>query len=166
MKNFIFLSLLLCGLVALADDLPIESTLKRRLSNVEVYKVLEFQTKDVMVKIGPHQGKYSGILELKLAVEGNICGAEPDTFSFSLSYNKDFTEKNLKLFVSQPYIAEPTITKGCLLYSRSSTAIVELELQEYVSTGEKEEEIYIVPCLLYTSPSPRDRQKSRMPSSA
>ena len=25
---------------------------------------------------------------------------------------------------------------------------------------------YIQPCLLYTSPSPRDRQKSRMPSSA
>ena len=24
----------------------------------------------------------------------------------------------------------------------------------------------ITPCLLYTSPSPRDRQKSRMPSSA
>ena len=27
------------------------------------------------------------------------------------------------------------------------------------------EEVYL-PCLLYTSPSPRDRQKSRMPSSA
>ena len=26
--------------------------------------------------------------------------------------------------------------------------------------------IYTVTCLLYTSPSPRDRQKSRMPSSA
>ena len=26
--------------------------------------------------------------------------------------------------------------------------------------------LYLVPCLLYTSPSPRDRQKSRMPSSA
>ena len=25
---------------------------------------------------------------------------------------------------------------------------------------------YLQPCLLYTSPSPRDRQKSRMPSSA
>ena len=27
-------------------------------------------------------------------------------------------------------------------------------------------EAYIYTCLLYTSPSPRDRQKSRMPSSA
>ena len=29
-----------------------------------------------------------------------------------------------------------------------------------------ETEALITPCLLYTSPSPRDRQKSRMPSSA
>ena len=27
-------------------------------------------------------------------------------------------------------------------------------------------EYEVIPCLLYTSPSPRDRQKSRMPSSA
>ena len=33
---------------------------------------------------------------------------------------------------------------------------------EYISTGG----IVLKPCLLYTSPSPRDRQKSRMPSSA
>ena len=26
--------------------------------------------------------------------------------------------------------------------------------------------LFKIPCLLYTSPSPRDRQKSRMPSSA
>ena len=31
---------------------------------------------------------------------------------------------------------------------------------------EREENDHIVTCLLYTSPSPRDRQKSRMPSSA
>ena len=33
------------------------------------------------------------------------------------------------------------------------------ELRKYVCR-------YPIPCLLYTSPSPRDRQKSRMPSSA
>ena len=32
--------------------------------------------------------------------------------------------------------------------------------------SEHEEVILLLPCLLYTSPSPRDRQKSRMPSSA
>ena len=43
---------------------------------------------------------------------------------------------------------------------------------EQKSTAEVEEELLEkhedpnTPCLLYTSPSPRDRQKSRMPSSA
>ena len=32
--------------------------------------------------------------------------------------------------------------------------------------NEKLEKVKTLPCLLYTSPSPRDRQKSRMPSSA
>ena len=36
----------------------------------------------------------------------------------------------------------------------------------YVCNPEKSEKIYLCGCLLYTSPSPRDRQKSRMPSSA
>ena len=31
---------------------------------------------------------------------------------------------------------------------------------------ERAGEVWVVSCLLYTSPSPRDRQKSRMPSSA
>ena len=30
----------------------------------------------------------------------------------------------------------------------------------------QQQEILLLNCLLYTSPSPRDRQKSRMPSSA
>ena len=37
---------------------------------------------------------------------------------------------------------------------------------KYVDMKEEEEETRGVRCLLYTSPSPRDRQKSRMPSSA
>ena len=38
----------------------------------------------------------------------------------------------------------------------------------YSNRGEADQWVYILsnPCLLYTSPSPRDRQKSRMPSSA
>ena len=35
-----------------------------------------------------------------------------------------------------------------------------------VDTVELEGEVQVLFCLLYTSPSPRDRQKSRMPSSA
>ena len=35
-----------------------------------------------------------------------------------------------------------------------------------IATAGKNAHKYIKSCLLYTSPSPRDRQKSRMPSSA
>ena len=40
-----------------------------------------------------------------------------------------------------------------------------VEAMTEVLTGLARGELYN-PCLLYTSPSPRDRQKSRMPSSA
>ena len=31
---------------------------------------------------------------------------------------------------------------------------------------DKKNKTFVIPCLLYTSPSPRDRTRSRMPSSA
>ena len=40
------------------------------------------------------------------------------------------------------------------------------QVVEDVSTVVGSAKTAIVACLLYTSPSPRDRQKSRMPSSA
>ena len=39
-------------------------------------------------------------------------------------------------------------------------------LQTQIQSGENIYDAYVNDCLLYTSPSPRDRQKSRMPSSA
>ena len=41
-----------------------------------------------------------------------------------------------------------------------ATGVMSFLLHEIVYFGRS------IPCLLYTSPSPRDRQKSRMPSSA
>ena len=35
-----------------------------------------------------------------------------------------------------------------------------------IATALKGAELIVIPCLLYTSPSPRDRTRSRMPSSA
>ena len=37
---------------------------------------------------------------------------------------------------------------------------------QYAVVGDNSSHTYYINCLLYTSPSPRDRQKSRMPSSA
>ena len=48
------------------------------------------------------------------------------------------------------------------LTNLESCSCVEGKYAENVKTSEG----FIMACLLYTSPSPRDRQKSRMPSSA
>ena len=48
---------------------------------------------------------------------------------------------------------------------RRAMSFLSERMQTQVSIGILCEELSI-PCLLYTSPSPRDRQKSRMPSSA
>ena len=48
-------------------------------------------------------------------------------------------------------LRDPTLNKG--------TAFTDVERDTLGIRG-------LLPCLLYTSPSPRDRQKSRMPSSA
>ena len=71
--------------------------------------------------------------------------------------------KNLKA-------GESVLLSGTMLTGRDAA---HKRLFELIEKGEnlpvdiKGEIIYYVgPCLLYTSPSPRDRQKSRMPSSA
>ena len=51
-------------------------------------------------------------------------------------------------------------TEALLIYRSAYKSIDELSEEEYRLAGLR------INCLLYTSPSPRDRQKSRMPSSA
>ena len=53
-------------------------------------------------------------------------------------------------------------TKGWMSSKKAETEL--LNLFEKHNMGENDSEVNT--CLLYTSPSPRDRQKSRMPSSA
>ena len=57
--------------------------------------------------------------------------------------------------------------KGMEELGEQETAIeIEIEDPEEVNIKIGDMEINIDPCLLYTSPSPRDRTRSRMPSSA
>ena len=46
------------------------------------------------------------------------------------------------------------------------SAEIEKKFPDFVKEPDNRNVEYITTCLLYTSPSPRDRQKSRMPSSA
>ena len=50
-------------------------------------------------------------------------------------------------------------------YNLVTVSNVESRL-ELALAGFKKKQVNVYTCLLYTSPSPRDRQKSRMPSSA
>ena len=52
-----------------------------------------------------------------------------------------------------------TLADGTMVYVRTSPI-------ESVSASDDNDRALSCSCLLYTSPSPRDRQKSRMPSSA
>ena len=64
----------------------------------------------------------------------------------------------------------PRLATNTLVYDEHGQAIDDIIAIYYKSpssfTGEDMLEIQCHGCLLYTSPSPRDRQKSRMPSSA
>ena len=51
-------------------------------------------------------------------------------------------------------------------YSGQSEMLTPEEHKLYIEIKEAERDEDYKTCLLYTSPSPRDRQKSRMPSSA
>ena len=57
-----------------------------------------------------------------------------------------------------------TVKKFLNSYSIETTPNVYEKYGSFTEFLDKNHDIYI--CLLYTSPSPRDRQKSRMPSSA
>ena len=44
--------------------------------------------------------------------------------------------------------------------------VTAIEIEDSLKAENRDAEVKLITCLLYTSPSPRDRQKSRMPSSA
>ena len=62
-----------------------------------------------------------------------------------------------------PYI---TNTYGGGVQCQGPTLNITPYVTGSASASKPYEDYYDTPCLLYTSPSPRDRQKSRMPSSA
>eukprot|EP00828_Plagiopyla_frontata_P045762 TRINITY_DN7924_c0_g1_i2.p2 TRINITY_DN7924_c0_g1~~TRINITY_DN7924_c0_g1_i2.p2 ORF type:complete len:118 (+),score=15.65 TRINITY_DN7924_c0_g1_i2:96-449(+) len=76
-------------------------------------------------------------------------------------YNK-FSIDTLSVHLSETYIA---IETGEPIIDIQTIYDIEDEVNKAIIHGGKTH-TQIITCLLYTSPSPRDRQKSRMPSSA
>ena len=63
------------------------------------------------------------------------------------------------------YIEEDIDLNVHLIKNVPATFIIRVQGKSMVDVGINDGDLLVV-CLLYTSPSPRDRQKSRMPSSA
>ena len=75
-------------------------------------------------------------------------------------------------------LSTPPVVSGALPllghlteFSKNRTALIERGYAEHgsiftVKLGPQNVAVLLGPCLLYTSPSPRDRTRSRMPSSA
>ena len=58
------------------------------------------------------------------------------------------------------------ITKKNFSLKNYNSFNIDVNAKEFIEVNSKEELIGLNGCLLYTSPSPRDRTRSRMPSSA
>ena len=56
--------------------------------------------------------------------------------------------------------------RSAWVVARNKCEVAEINYEQFKRLAEQSPEILFALCLLYTSPSPRDRQKSRMPSSA
>ena len=115
---------------------------------------------------------------------------DPDTLRYYLSINMpenhdtdfnwpDFVEKiNSELIAAYGNFVHRILTLGARLPKTANGPFVSLEMNNITDKhSEKLEKLHLAittslerhrykDCLLYTSPSPRDRQKSRMPSSA
>ena len=69
--------------------------------------------------------------------------------------------------VGYPYHLQPDIIKMALFIHNATSEQEKIERVEFgVNKFDYKFMAHVMACLLYTSPSPRDRQKSRMPSSA
>ena len=80
-----------------------------------------------------------------------------------LGIAKKLLQKKKKVRIGKPLATCIELTN---LPSMSYEGLIDDDVKFIGSTLNIEEENLISSCLLYTSPSPRDRQKSRMPSSA
>ena len=109
-----------------------------------------------------------GYLNERYLIIGSISPEGDISFGISFKYEQNLTDivtdgENI-ILISVSYNDGVYAS----LLSRSGNSITEItstvKLVSLTSTITNQE--YYKPCLLYTSPSPRDRQKSRMPSSA
>ena len=117
----------------------------------KIYDWLTVEKKDI--RFGTWSPK-----EVDAINELNLLTAKPAIFLVNMSKNDFLRKKNKWLVKLKTWLDENRPGEKFIPYS----AAMEQELFDLDEDGKRKWE----DCLLYTSPSPRDRQKSRMPSSA
>ena len=89
---------------------------------------------------------------------------------WSKKNHNTITLKNgmIRIFKSQIYVSGEITTAEFLSFSSAYPASIDLyaDMKKSIRYSNAKIDEQHINCLLYTSPSPRDRQKSRMPSSA
>mgnify|MGYP005629217477 CR=1 FL=1 len=108
----------------------------------------------------------AGLSDATIIIESAERGGSLITADIAVSYNREV--------FAIPGPVDNKYSKGCnLLIKSNKAALIEsaedIEFQlgwETPNVSKPAKQLTITPCLLYTSPSPRDRTRSRMPSSA
>ena len=109
-----------------------------------------------------------------------LCRAEPCFAVLSLSYLPENASKHTKLKRTSMYVLEHFIQQSSYVrvymssnreYSQTQNSTAQQRnppctKQQSPYTQQETKHVPIRVCLLYTSPSPRDKRQSRMPSSA
>ena len=133
------------------------------LDLVDSYSSINFKEKDFIPGVSdvPVSGKVIGALEIKNMVEASL-----DGWLTAGRFNSSF-EKELSLFLGIKCLI--TVNSGSSANLIAFSSLTSPKLKDRAI--KKGDEVITVAagfptCLLYTSPSPRDRTRSRMPSSA
>ena len=114
---------------------------------VDVVERTKIERREGKVQYIDDEGKWV-VTDDDTPVSMNVWGFTPDYFEYSESYFKDFLNdpKNLE--------------------NKKSEFFIPLMVNKLIKDGTATVKVLDTTCLLYTSPSPRDRTRSRMPSSA
>ena len=136
------------------DDLEACNRYQLDLNNIKSY--LKRKKPNILIHLAAQAGVRYSIENPKAYINSNIVG-----FSNILECCRD-NSVNHFLFASSS-----SVYGGNKKVPFSENDLVDSPVSLYAATKKSNELLaYSYSCLLYTSPSPRDRQKSRMPSSA
>ena len=152
-----------------------ESMFSNLVSFIDGLKSKINQTRELSEKMG----KYNDLANVISQTKGIMLNFNDDlkeinkTIKDKTTSLTDMIEENIEILTNQPNsknLPHFTQTAERVTFEVTDESLIPDEYKRYsldkIKINKALTEDPNTPCLLYTSPSPRDRQKSRMPSSA